>query len=247
MSLSLTSTNFAYHAGKTSAIDDFSYTFKPGTFYGIFGANGSGKSTLLKILTGELTATNPALLDGKVLHKLPRIEVARKLAYASQSEELILPFTVRECIALGRYAWGDNGADLIDRLLKEWNVEHLQNNSFAELSGGERQKIKLLRILAQDTSYILLDEPASSLDWAKQLELYENLQKIAHQQNKCIIMVCHDLYIAPAFIDEMLLMHHGKLIYSGLPDSPRAAQAVSQAFERKFAITRQPHSVQISW
>ena len=107
---------------------------------------------------------------------------------------MILPFSVKECIALGRYVWNDKNPALIDHLLQEWNAEHLSNKQFSELSGGERQKIKLLRILAQDTRYILLDEPASSLDLARQLELYEKLQKTAHLENKCIIMVCHDLY-----------------------------------------------------
>ena len=246
MSLSLTRASYTYRNG-TVAVKDISYTFKPGVFYGIFGANGSGKSTLLKMLAGDVAPDNPVLLEGRALRKLSSIELARLIAYAEQDAELMLPFCVRECIALGRYVWDDKNDLLIDRLLQEWNAEYLSDKQFSELSGGERQKIKLLRILAQDTRYILLDEPASSLDLGRQLELYEKLQQIAHQENKCVIMVCHDLYTAPAFIDEMLIMKKGDLLYAGKADHRDAQKAIGQTCEREFLITRTHKSIEISW
>ena len=247
MSLTVKNLTYCYRKGNVPAVNDLSYTFQPGSFYGIFGANGSGKSTLLKLLAGDLSADNPVLVEDRPLHRLPSIEMAKQMAYAPQEEELLLPFTVKECIALGRYAWKDNNTALIDRLLKEWNVEHLSGKRFAELSGGERQKIKLLRILAQDTKYILLDEPASSLDLPKQIELYEKLQKVAHEENKCVIMVCHDLYIAPGMIDEMLLMKKGCLLYAGKSETPEAVKATGEAFERDFIINRKVRHIEINW
>ncbi len=247
MSLAVNHSSFAYHNSKALALNDFSYTFVPGVFYGIFGANGSGKSTLLKLLAGDIAGDSSVLLDDRPLRQIPHLECARLIAYAAQEEELPLPFTVEECIALGRYAWPDKEPALIDQLLKKWNAEYLRGKSFTGLSGGERQKVKLLRILAQNTRYILLDEPASSLDFAKQLELYENLQQIAHRENKAVIMVCHDLYIAPAFIDEMLLMQKGQLVYSGNPDTQQAASTTAQAFDRNFKISRSIGKVEISW
>ncbi len=247
MSLSVIHLNFSYPNAKVPAVDDLSYTFKPGKFYGIFGANGSGKSTLLKLLAGDLSGDAAVLLEGRVLRSFNCKERAKLLAYAAQEDELIMPFKVKDCIALGRYVWNDENNALIARLLKDWNAESLQDKPFAELSGGERQKIKLLRILAQDTRYILLDEPASSLDLPKQLELYENLQKVAHEENKCIIMVCHDLYIAPTFIDEMLIMKTGKLLYTGLPATTEAAEATSEAFGREITITRKSRYIEVSW
>ena len=247
MSLAVNHSSFAYHNSKALALNDFSYTFVPGVFYGIFGANGSGKSTLLKLLAGDIAGDSSVLLDDRPLRQIPHLECARLIAYAAQEEELPLPFTIEECIALGRYAWPDKEPALIDQLLKKWNAEYMRGKSFTGLSGGERQKVKLLRILAQNTRYILLDEPASSLDFAKQLELYENLQQIAHRENKAVIMVCHDLYIAPAFIDEMLLMKSGSLIYSGKPDSVEANAAISEAFERDITVQRCTNSVTVSW
>lgn len=247
MSLSAIHASFSYRNGAVLAVEDFSYTFKPGVFYGIFGANGSGKSTLLKMLAGDIEPNNPILLDGKALRKMSSAELAKKIAYAVQEEELLLPFKVRDCIAMGRYVWHDKNTALIEQLLTQWKAEHLAEKSFAELSGGERQKIKLLRILAQDTEYVLLDEPASSLDLPKQLELYENLQKVAHQENKCVIMVCHDLYTAPAFIDEILLMKSGRILYAGEVETPQAVKFTSEAFGHDFCISRKNKHVEISW
>ncbi|MBO5924434.1 MAG: ABC transporter ATP-binding protein [Lentisphaeria bacterium] len=246
MSLSLIHANYSYRKG-AAAVKDLSYAFKQGKFYGIFGANGSGKSTLLKMLAGDVEPDNPVLLEDKALKAYSSMELAKLLAYAVQDAELILPFKVRDCITLGRYVWRDSDCGLIDRLLKDWNVEHLQDKQFSELSGGERQKIKLLRILAQATKYILLDEPASSLDLPKQIELYEKLQNIAHNENKCVIMVCHDLYIAPSYIDEMLIMKKGNLLYAGKVDTAEAEKAAAEAFERKFRISRKFQSVEINW
>ena len=246
MSLSVKGARYFYRKG-TAAVDDVSFSFEPGRFYGIFGSNGSGKSTLLKMLTGDLEPENPVLLEGRALRSFSSMELAQQIAYAEQDAELILPFKVRECIKLGRYIWRDNNTSLIDRLLKDWNAEHLADKEFSELSGGERQKIKLLRIVAHDTRYILLDEPASSLDLPKQIELYENLKKTAHEENKCVIMVCHDLYIAPSYIDEMLIMKQGKLLYAGSAESAGAEQAAAIAFERNFKISRKNQRVEIVW
>ena len=191
---------------------------------------------------------NPAVsIAMLVLKKLSPRRKASLLAVAEQENELILPFTVRECIKLGCYIRNDGDDELVTRLLTQWQMLHWQDKMFAELSGGERQRVKLLRVLAQDTPYILLDEPASSLDWARQLDLYEKMRTLAHESGKCVIMICHDLYMAPAFIDEMLLMKSGSLIYSGKPDSAEANAAISEAFERDITVQRCTNSVTVSW
>ena len=246
MSLRAECITYKYHSGRIPALDGISYEFVPGRFYGIFGSNGSGKTTLLKTLAGDINA-GKVFVDDRLLNNIPVKERALLLAVAEQENEASLPFTVRECIKLGCYAAGTFNEKLIDELLTCWQMNALQNKMFAELSGGEKQRVKLLRVLAQNTPYILLDEPAASLDWARQLEFYEKLRKLAADAGKCVIMVCHDLYIAPGFIDEMLLMKSGRLIYSGKPDTAAAGEAVALAFERNMQISRTGNKVTLSW
>ncbi len=247
MSLHIDNLSYSYRNSKNAVLENISCSFEPGKFYGIFGANGSGKSTLLKILSGEIAVKAPVTLDDKALQSYSSRARARKIAYACQANEAALPFTARECIKLGRYAWNDDNPELIDSLLKEWGAEALADRFFTELSGGEQQRIKLLRILAQDTPYILLDEPASSLDWSRQLELYEKLRKIAHQQNRAVIMVAHDLYAAPAFIDRMLILSGGSLAFNGDPSSEEALDAVNSSFGKKCALSRQDNKLIIDF
>lgn len=246
MALVLRNVSYAYPGAGRNAVENCSFEFQMGHFYGIFGSNGSGKSTLLKLLAGDIPCAD-VTVDGKSLKSLSPRNKASLLAVAEQENELILPFTVCECIKLGCYIRNQADDELVTQLLTQWQMLHWQDKMFAELSGGERQRVKLLRVLAQDTPYILLDEPASSLDWARQLDLYGKMRTLACESGKCVIMICHDLYMAPAFIDEMLLMKDGFLIYSGKPDSDAAAAAVSNAFERNIAVKRSSNSVTVSW
>ena len=247
MSLSVENLSFAYGKKSSAVLQGISCAFEPGRFYGIFGANGSGKSTLLKVFANLLHTDCKVDIDGRILQELSSKERARLLAFAAQENEYNLPFSARECIKLGRYAWSDVNEELIDRLIDEWNARHLAEKNFNELSGGEQQKIKLLRILAQDTPYILLDEPGSSLDWTRQIELYKKLQMLAHQWNKCVIMVCHDVYLAPSFIDRMLVLAEGRLIYNGEANGAAAAGAVTAAFGQNFTLQRNGNQVVIQW
>ncbi|MBE6380323.1 MAG: ABC transporter ATP-binding protein [Lentisphaerae bacterium] len=247
MSLVAQNITYAYHRNGAEVLKNISCEFVPGRFYGIFGGNGSGKSTLLKALSGMLDKSLDVKINKQRINDLDSRQRARLLAFAAQENELPLPFTVRDSIALGRYVWGDDGQEIIARLLHEWQAETLKDRLFNELSGGEQQRVKLLRVLAQDTPYILLDEPASSLDWTRQLELYEKLRDLAHEQQRCIIMVAHDLYAAPEFLDQMLIMHAGTLLYCGNPAAPEAADAVSQAFGRRLRMERSTGQLIINW
>lgn len=247
MSLQIKDLTFSYHKNHCPILQNVSCRFEPGRFYGIFGANGGGKSSLLKLAAGELDSHGAVELEGKNINNFTPREKALLLAVAAQENEQILPFTVKQSIQLGRYAHGDDGSEAVEKLLDEWNMRHLSDRQFSDLSGGEQQRVKLLRVLAQDTKYLLLDEPASSLDWTRQLELYEKLHNLAHNLAKCIIMVCHDLYLSPGFIDEMLLLKDGNLVYFGRPDTLQAEQAISQAFDRSLSIKRSDNAVNISW
>ena len=246
MSLKVENLDFSYRRNSSAVLKNISCEFERGNFYGIFGTNGCGKSTLLKILANLLHGTAPVMLDNSDLKSFTARQRARLLGYAAQENELDLPFSARECIKLGRYAWDDENDELIGQLLTEWNAENLADKLFNELSGGEQQKIKLLRVLAQNTDYILLDEPGSSLDWTRQLELYERLQKLSHEKNKCVIMVCHDVYSAPSFIDRMLLIADGRIVYNGEPAGNAADKAFAAAFGRSLTLLGNSNQVVVS-
>ncbi len=216
--IELENVSFSYSPG-SPVLKGISARFSAGGFYGIFGPNGCGKSTLLKLIFGELVPDS-----GNIS---PRwndpLERACRLAMVEQEIPGRIPLTVREVVALGRYPWVRRRkvSSDIEEILNELQLAPLAENPYSHLSRGERQRTMLARAVAQDTPILLLDEPASSLDIGFQHEFYRLLRRFA-RKGKCIVMVSHDLFIAPHYLDEALLLKEGTIFAEGTP-----AQVVS--------------------
>ena len=204
---------FSYSLGNP-VLEGISIRFNAGAFYGIFGPNGCGKSTLLKLITGELAPDSGSIS--------PRwndpLERACRLAMVEQEIPGRIPLTVREVVALGRYPWMRRRkvSSDIEAILNDLQLVPLAEKPYSHLSGGERQRTMLARAVAQDTPILLLDEPASSLDIGFQHEFYRLLRRFA-RKGKCIVMISHDLFIAPHYLDEALLLKDGMLFARGTP------------------------------
>ena len=225
--IELKNVSFAYSRGNP-VLKGVSARFKSGRLYGIFGPNGCGKSTLLKLITGELAPDTGSIS--------PRwndpLERACRLAMVEQEIPGRIPLTVREVVALGRYPWMRRRkvSSDIEEILNELQLVPLAEKPYSHLSGGERQRTMLARVVAQDTPILLLDEPASSLDIGFQHEFYRLLRRFA-RKGKCIVMISHDLFIAPHYLDEALLLKEGTIFAEGTPAqvvSPENLHAVFQ-------------------
>ena len=219
---------FYSYDGKNFAVEKVSCAFEPGRFYGIFGPNGSGKSTLLKLLTGELYPTSGAV-SPCWNHILDR---AKNIALVEQQIPPSLPLTVAEVSALGSYPWcrsQEACAEKVKQVLEELELMPLAKRSFNALSGGERQRVMLARALVQETPILCLDEPGSSLDIGFQHTLCRILKNLA-AQGKCVIMVSHDLFLAPEYLDAMLLMKQGQIIGCGSPEKLKEPGVLKEVF-----------------
>ncbi len=225
--IELKNVSFSYSPGNP-VLKGISTRFNAGAFYGIFGPNGCGKSTLLKLITGELVPDSGSIS--------PRwndpLERACRLAMVEQEIPGRIPLTVREVVTLGRYPWVRRRkvSSDIEVILNELQLAPLTGKPYSHLSGGERQRTMLARAVAQDTPILLLDEPASSLDIGFQHEFYRLLRGFA-RKGKCIVMISHDLFIAPHFLDEALLLRDGTIFAEGAPTqvvSPENLRAVFQ-------------------
>lgn len=217
---------------------------EPGKVTGLFGPNGSGKSTLLRCLNGVLRPeSGQVTLDGRPLREFPPREVARHVAVVPQESRADLSLTVHEMVMLGRYPhsdlWGDEtqkDRDAVAASLTKVHAEHLARRQFNHLSGGERQRIVVARALAQEAEVLLLDEPASHLDIAHQLELYQLLRALACQ-GYAILLVSHDLLLAPLFLDRAVLLAGGVVAASDVPAEALSADHMCTAFGVELAVT----------
>ncbi len=223
--ITLRGISFSY--SQQPVLQNLEASFQPGKFYGLFGANGCGKSTLLKIITGELRAqqgqVKPVYRDA--------LSRARQLAVLEQEIPPRIPLSVEEVVRLGQYPWRrqGNNSQASDWALAQLQLQALCRQPYNRLSGGERQRVMLARVLAQDTPILLLDEPASSLDLGFRCDFYQTLRQLS-RQGKCVIMISHDLFIAPKFLDSALLLQQGKILAAGSPATVLSGRNLYKAF-----------------
>jgi len=213
---------FSY--GETPAIDGLTLTLEPGQFVSLIGPNGSGKSTLLRILLGRLHCRGLIQWEGREIRAWPRRELARLIAYLPQSPASETDQTVGDALRLGRAPyWGlfglESAADekVVRSVAELLELSSLLDRRLDELSGGQRQRVFVGRCLAQQPKVLLLDEPNTYLDLKHQFELYAMLRRLAREQAIAILAASHDVNLAGAFADEMVVLAKGKIAAIGPP------------------------------
>jgi iron complex transport system ATP-binding protein len=223
MNLRAEGLTFGYRANRP-VLRDVTIEAAPGRLTALWGPNGSGKSTLLRCLNGALRPQGGrVLLDGRSLDRMTPRQIACHVAVVPQDTPADVPLTVSEMVLLGRYArggpWGEQTNEdraIVRDCLARLGVLDMADRRFAELSGGERQRVIIARALAQQGRVLLLDEPASHLDIAHQVELYQLVRRLA-AEGQAVVMVCHDLLLAPMYVDVAVLMAAGRIEAMGIP------------------------------
>lgn len=213
--------NLSYHyKGCPEVLKDVSFRMEPGKFLAILGNNGVGKSTLLKCFNHILKPdSGEVMLDGKNLLKQTGREVAKQVAFVSQS----IPstqMTVHDLVMLGRrpyMKWGftEEDHEIVHDAMHRLGIEDMRGRFLNQLSGGEKQKVMLARALAQQPKVLLLDEPTSALDIQNQYQVLKMVQEICHKDDIIASVVIHDLNLALRFCDRFLLLKDGEVYRHG--------------------------------
>jgi iron complex transport system ATP-binding protein len=210
---------------KRIVINELSFNINPGRFYGIIGPNGAGKSTLFKAASGVLRPWEGSIkLKGKDVYRLPRRELANIMAAVPQFQEAFFPFRVKEFVQMGRYPKrGRFGMlqrsdyKIIEESMNMMKIETLADKRIDELSGGELQRVYISQALAQEPEILMLDEPTSHLDIGHQSIMLNLLKKRCLTTGMPILMIVHDLNLAAAYCDSLLLIDNGKVFAEGSP------------------------------
>ena len=226
---------------------DVSLSVTPGQLLAVVGPNGAGKTTLLRLLTGSLSPEQgEVLLDNRPLDGLDDRERARALAVVPQSESSPFPVTVREMVAMGRYAhlgpWertGGHDRAVVERALERCAVAELADRQINELSGGERQRSRIARALAQEAPILLLDEPTAGLDLRYRMELFHLLREL-RGEGLAVLVITHDLNLAARFADRLLLLDRGRATARGAPESVLSREALEAVYEWPLRLVAHP-------
>lgn len=236
-----------YPRSARAALDRVSLEVPDGSLYAVLGPNGSGKSTLLKAILGVLPGSaGTARVDGRDVSAWSRRELARAVGVVPQAETIAFPLTVRELVAMGRYPWlgplaaeGSNDRAAIARALEHCDVSDLADRDVTTLSGGELQRVRIARALAQEPRALVLDEPTASLDIPHEMAILELLRSSA-DQGMTVLLVTHGLDLAARFADRMLLLADGRVSAEGPPGDVMRSSVLEAIYRWPLAVAPDP-------
>ena len=236
-----------YRGARLRALDDVSLEAPRGRLTAVVGPNGSGKSTLVRALIGQVPLeTGIVEVDGKTVQERERPTLARRLAVVTQREEPAFPLGVREYVGLGRYPHlglfrGVGAADThaIDRAIERTEIRPYLDRAITELSGGEWQRVRLARALAQGGEALVLDEPTTFLDIGHEMAVFELLGRLA-AQGQAVLLVSHQLNLVARFAHHMVLMRAGRVVAAGAPADVMQGRVLEQVYDWPLVVTRDP-------
>ncbi len=229
---------------------DVEVSAAPGDHLGILGPNGAGKTTLMRLLAGELQPTEGSIRFGtEELDSIPPADMARRRAVLGTGIPADIPFQVRTVVSMGRYPYRRDPANTreadelaVSEAMARTDVGHLSGRLFATLSSGERSRVSLARVLAQETPILLLDEPTTSLDIGhSELVLRQALQLA--QTGRIVISVIHDLNAAAHYCTRLCLLSGGRVSASGTAPDVLDEDLLSDVYQQRLRVIDHPFRV----
>lgn len=236
-----------YPRTELAALDGVSLSAARGVLTAVVGPNGSGKSTLVRALLGRVPIADGRItIDGMDAAALDGRERARRVAVVPQREEAAFTATAREYVALGRYPhlgdWrGMSEADrrIVEQSAGQAGIAPLLGRRVDELSGGEWQRVRLARALAQGGEALVLDEPTTFLDIAHEMAVFELLHRLA-REGRAVLLVSHQLNLVARFAERIVLLHRGRVAADGTPDDVMRGPVLEPVYEWPLVVTRDP-------
>lgn len=221
--------------GSRWIVNDVSLAVNPGEVLALVGPNGAGKSSILATLSGDLTPQRGrALLLNRPTASYRPIQQARLRAMLLQANQVSFPFSVTQVVEMARTPWAGQPEEERDEEAIAWAIDavdigHLAHRRFNELSGGEKARVSLARVLAQETPIVLLDEPTAALDLHHQERVMGVVRRLG-ETGKSVVVVVHDLTLAAAYADRVALIVEGRLVAGGTPGDVITPERISQVY-----------------
>lgn len=245
--VTMRATGISVERGGRIVLDGVDIAVRAGEVLALVGPNGAGKSTLLAALSGDQPVAGGTVeLDGRPLSEWTPAEMSRRRAVLPQQHTVGFSFTARDVVRMGRAPWQrtDRSADdekVVDESLSICDVAHLADRPFSVLSGGERARVALARVLAQDTETVLLDEPTAALDLGHQ-ESVMTIARARAANGAAVVVVLHDLGLAAAYADRICILEDGRAAADGTPAEVFTEELLSRVYGHPVEVFEHPRS-----
>lgn len=244
--MSFQADSLTWGIGRKTVLHGLTFSVPPGQMLGLLGPNGSGKTSLLRLLAGLKTpAGGRVLLDGADLRRLPRRDVARRVAFVEQHAGTTASLTVEDVVRLGRFphrrplaGWTAADAQAVEAALDRAGMTAKRRDGWHSLSGGEKQRAQIARALAQTPRELILDEPTNHLDIQHQIGLLRLIAGLGITS----VLSLHDLNHAAMFCDRLLVLHHGHIVADGPPAQVLTETLLHDVFSVQATVEPDPHT-----
>ena len=231
--------------GKKPVVEDVTVNIEPGTITSFIGPNGAGKSTLLSMVSRLLNAdTGEVLLDKNNVKKWKTDEFAKRVSILKQSNYINVRLTIRELVSFGRYPYSKGrltkeDEQFVDKAIEYMNLADMQDKYLDELSGGQKQRAFIAMVIAQDTDYVLLDEPLNNLDMKHSVQIMKILRKLVDELGKTVIIVLHDINFASVYSDRIVALKDGKVVKNGPTHDIITSDALRDIYDMHIPVQEQ--------
>ena len=223
-------------------VNDVSFSIEKGKITSFIGPNGAGKSTVLGIVTRLIDGDGgEVVIEGKSLSDYHTKDLAKKIAILKQSNNISLKLTIRELVSFGRFPHSEGNLNAedekyIDEAIEYMKLSDIQDKYLDELSGGQRQRAYIAMVIAQNTEYILLDEPLNNLDMSHSVQMMKVLRDLCDDLGKTIVLVMHDINFASCYSDNIVALKNGRIEKVGTTDEIVKKEVLEDIYEMDFDI-----------
>jgi len=231
--------------GKKPVIQNVSVDVAPGKITSFIGPNGAGKSTLLSMVSRLLNAdTGEVLLDKSDVRRWKSDDFAKRVSILKQSNYMNVRLTIRELVSFGRFPYSKGNLkqedeQKVDEAIEYMNLVDMQHNYLDELSGGQRQRAFIAMVIAQDTDYILLDEPLNNLDMKHSVQIMKILRKLVDELGKTVVIVLHDINFASVYSDHIVALKDGRVVKNGPTNDIINSDALKEIYDMDIPVQEQ--------
>ncbi|MBO0602085.1 ATP-binding cassette domain-containing protein [Sporosarcina sp. E16_3] len=228
--------------GKKVVVEKVNVNIHRGKITSFIGPNGAGKSTLLSMVSRLLDAdTGEVLVDKDNVKQMKSNEFSKRVSILKQSNFMNVRLTIRELVSFGRFPHSRGrltaeDVGIIDQAMEYMDLMGMQHDYLDELSGGQRQRAFIAMVIAQDTDYILLDEPLNNLDMKHSVQIMKILRRLVDDLGKTVVIVLHDINFASVYSDRIVALKEGRVVKDGPTDEIITSDALKEIYDMDIPI-----------